>query len=151
MKVLSLTSSFLRQLIIILPFSSGCVTRDSTAFLQLPTSPTVEPFSKTFQFIKSISANYFPFILSRVFVATIIRRVLDWQLDLLDHTQLQCIHFTTHYCSCNSSLKNAARPEYSLVTGTVHVTNSYLTQLWVSLKTPAPPAATNSYGIPCHH
>jgi hypothetical protein len=63
-------------------------------------------------------------ILSRVCVATIIRLVLDWQLDLLDHTQLQCIHFTTHYYSCNSSLKTSAGPEYSLVTGTVHVTNS---------------------------
>jgi hypothetical protein len=30
-------------------------------------------------------------------------QVLDWQLDLLDHTQLQCIHVTIHYCSCNSS------------------------------------------------
>jgi hypothetical protein len=47
-------------------------------------------------------------------VATIIRRVLDWQLDLLDPKQLQCIHFTIHCCSCNSSLKAAARPEYSL-------------------------------------
>jgi uncharacterized membrane protein len=63
-------------------------------------------------------------------------------------TQLQCIRFITHYSSlaesshcifthclssniagsvrlqlCNSSLKTDARPEYSLVTGTVHVTN----------------------------
>jgi hypothetical protein len=73
-----------------------------------------------------------------------IRRVLDSQLDLLDHTQLQCIRsysslqFTTtlaesSHCIftgflssniagsvrlqlCNSSLKTADRPEYSLVT-----------------------------------
>jgi hypothetical protein len=31
---------------------------------------------------------------------------------------------TAHYCSWNSSLKTAAQPEYSLVTGTVHVANS---------------------------
>jgi hypothetical protein len=34
-------------------------------------------------------------VLSRV-CGDYIRRVLDWQLDLLDHTQLQCIHFMTH-------------------------------------------------------
>jgi hypothetical protein len=34
-------------------------------------------------------------ILSRV-CGDYIRRVLDWQLYLLDHTQLQCIHFITH-------------------------------------------------------
>jgi hypothetical protein len=48
---------------------------------------------------------------------------------------------------CNSSLKTAARPEYSLVTGTVHVTNSTLSISEDS----APTAATNSYGIPCPH
>jgi hypothetical protein len=84
---------------------------------------------------------------SCVCVATIIRLVLDWQLDLLDHTQLQCIHFTTHYCSYNSSLKTAARPEYSLVTGTVHVTNSTLS---IS-EDFGSNSATNSYGVPCHH
>jgi hypothetical protein len=52
----------------------------------------------------------------RAYMATIIDGVLDWQLDLLDHTQLQCIHFSIHCRSCNSSLKTAARPEYSLVT-----------------------------------
>jgi hypothetical protein len=38
-----------------------------------------------------------------------IRRVLAWQLDLLDHTQLQlqCIHFTlaVHYSTCRVSLQ----------------------------------------------
>jgi hypothetical protein len=66
-------------------------------------------------------------------------------------TQLQCIHFTTHYCSCNSSLKTAAQPEYSLVTGTVHVTNSTLSTSEDSGPNSATAAATNSYGVPCHH
>jgi hypothetical protein len=57
-------------------------------------------------------------------VATIIRRVLDWQLDLLDHTQLQCIHVITHNSfSCSEDC----------------CSNSATT------------AATNSYGVPCHY
>jgi hypothetical protein len=79
------------------------------------------------------------YILSRV-CGDYVRRVLDWQLDLLDHTQLQCMHsysslqFTitlaeSSHCIftgclssniagsdrlqlCNSSLKTAARPEH---------------------------------------
>jgi hypothetical protein len=81
-----------------------------------------------------------------------IRRVLGRQLDLLGHTQLQCIHsysslqFTktiaeSSHCIftgclssniagsvrlqlCNSSLKTAARPEYSLVTNSITVSQS---------------------------
>jgi hypothetical protein len=50
------------------------------------------------------------YILSRV-CGDYMRRVLDWQLDLLDHTQLQCIHpysFTVHY----SRVKPFSEPSY---------------------------------------
>jgi hypothetical protein len=69
-------------------------------------------------------------ILSRV-CGDYIRRVLDWQLDLLD-TQLHTItvytlyNFEVHYNTCRVFLL-------------------------CLLKIPAPTAATNSYGIPCHH
>jgi hypothetical protein len=52
-------------------------------------------------------------------------KTLEEAMDLSqDRLILELEHFTIHYCSCNSSLKTAARPEYSLVTGTVHTTNS---------------------------
>jgi hypothetical protein len=69
-------------------------------------------------------------ILSRVCVATIIRRVLDWQLDLLDHTQL---HTITVYTLHNSQ-------ELSLLSSTEDLGSNTATT-----------AATNSYGVPCHY
>jgi hypothetical protein len=97
-------------------------------------------------------------ILSRVWCGDYMRRVLDWHLDLLDHTQLHTITVhtllqltTVHYNTCrvftlylhllplfqiagsvrlqlcNSSLKTAARPEYSLVTGGLVTANCQLT------------------------
>jgi hypothetical protein len=63
-------------------------------------------------------------------VATIIRRVLDWQLDLLDHTQLHTITVYTLYDSQQLSLFSCSEDCCS---------NSATT------------AATNSYGVPCHY
>jgi hypothetical protein len=65
-------------------------------------------------------------LLSRV-CGDYIRRVLDWQLDLLDQ------HTVTH--------------NYSVLHFTTH--NNWVSSL--ALKTPAPTAATKSYGIPCHY
>jgi hypothetical protein len=69
-------------------------------------------------------------VLSRVCVATIIRRVLDWQLDLLDHTQLHKITVYTLYNSQQLSFFSCSEDPGS---------NSATT------------AAANSYGVPCHH
>jgi hypothetical protein len=63
-------------------------------------------------------------------VATIIRRVLDWQLDLLDHTQLHAITVYTLYNSQQLSLFSSSDDFGS---------NSATT------------AATSSHGVPCHH
>jgi hypothetical protein len=56
------------------------------------------------------------------------RRVLDWQLDLLDHTQLH----------------NSVTVYYTLQL----TTTESLLLLW---RPRLPTAATNSYGIPCHY
>jgi hypothetical protein len=58
------------------------------------------------------------------------RRVLDWQLDLLDHTLLHTITVYTLYNSQQLSPFSSSGDSGS---------NSATT------------AATNSYGIPCHH
>jgi hypothetical protein len=68
-------------------------------------------------------------ILSRVCV-DYIRRVLDWELDLLDHTQLHTITVYTLYNSQQLSLFSSSEDFGS---------NSATT------------AATSSYGIPCHY
>jgi hypothetical protein len=59
-----------------------------------------------------------------------IRRVLDWQLDLLDRTQLHTITVYTLYNSQQLSLFSSSED---------FECNSATT------------AATNSYGVPCHH
>jgi hypothetical protein len=80
----------------------------------------------------------------RAYVSTIIRRVLDWQLDLLDHAQLHTITvhilhnsllqlqlFSEDCCSARILTRNWSCPRHYLVT------NSTL--------------STNSYGVPCHY
>jgi hypothetical protein len=59
------------------------------------------------------------------------RRVLDWQLDLLDHTQLH--NSVTVYTLYNSQ-------ELSLFSSSEDPGSNSATT-----------AATNSYGVPCHH
>jgi hypothetical protein len=62
---------------------------------------------------------------------TSIRRVLDWQLDLLDHNQLH--NSVTVYTLYNSQ-------QLSLFSSSEHPGSNSATT-----------AATNSYGVPCHH
>jgi hypothetical protein len=69
------------------------------------------------------------YILSHV-CGDYITRVLDWQLDLLDHTQLHTIAVYTLYNSQQLSLFSSSEDFGS---------NSATT------------AATNSYGVSCHH
>jgi hypothetical protein len=66
----------------------------------------------------------------RVYAATIIDGVLDWQLDLLDQTQLHTITMYTLYNSQQLSLFSSSEDFGS---------------------TSATTAATSSYGIPCHY
>jgi hypothetical protein len=68
-------------------------------------------------------------ILSRVCV-DYIRRVLDWQLDLLDHKQLHTITVYTLYNSEQLSLLSCSEDFGS---------------------SSATTAATSSYGVPCHY
>jgi hypothetical protein len=80
----------------------------------------------------SIQMGFFSFLkyCCAYSVATIIRRVLDWQLDLLDHAQLHTIIVYTLHNSQQLTLFSSSEDFGS---------NSATT------------AATNSYGVPCHY
>jgi hypothetical protein len=58
------------------------------------------------------------------------RRVLDWQLDLLDHKQLHTITVYTLYDSQQLSFFSSSE-DYGSSSATT--------------------AATNTYGVPCHY
>jgi hypothetical protein len=73
-------------------------------------------------------ANVTPYKYMNIYI----RRVLACQLDLLDHTQLHTITVYTLY-------------NFAVYYSTCRVFSLYL------LKIPVPTAATNSYGISCHH
>jgi hypothetical protein len=101
------------------------------------------------------------------------RRVLDWQLDLLDYNTVtlrnykivQCYRYSTHitihystYCILSAEPLHSPGPRTSLQTHSL-LTGSH----WPSTKSSlqilhtnselnsATTTATNSYGIPCHH